>query len=147
MDLPDAQAQWPAVEEVLTRYGVPCQPVSAVTGENVQPLLFRALAMLDALPPTEEREEPVMVIEPEPDRKAFQIVCPEPNVWVVEGIEIERAARMTNWTYYEAALRFQRILSALGITEALRAAGVQDGDTVQIGETELTWGYENAFGE
>ena len=147
MDLPDAQAQWPAVEQALLRYGVPCLPISAVTGENVQPLLYRALAMLDALQPEAESEEQVVIIEPEADRKAFQILSPEPNVWIVEGIEIERAARMTNWTYYEAGLRFQRILSALGITDALRAAGVQDGDTVQIGETELTWGYENAFGE
>jgi GTP-binding protein len=54
---------------------------------------------------------------------------------------------MTKWDYYEATLRFQRILAALGITEALRMAGVAEGDTVQIAETELIWGYDNALGE
>ena len=65
----------------------------------------------------------------------------------MEGAEIEKVAKMTNWEYYEAALRFQRILSALGIADALREAGVEDGDTVRFGDVELVWGYDNAFGE
>jgi Obg family GTPase CgtA-like protein len=36
-------------------------------------------------------------------------------------------------------MRFQRILEALGITEALRANGVKAGDTVRIGDKELEW--------
>ena len=46
---------------------------------------------------------------------------------------------MTYWDYDEAVLRFQRLLDTLGVTEALRAAGVQEGDTVHIGEHELEW--------
>jgi cytidyltransferase-like protein len=36
---------------------------------------------------------------------------------------------MTNWDYYEAGMRFQRVLNALGIRQALVEAGVEDGDT------------------
>ncbi|RIK52910.1 MAG: hypothetical protein DCC57_09175, partial [Chloroflexi bacterium] len=36
-------------------------------------------------------------------------------------------------------------LRAMGITDALRAAGVAEGDTVQIGDVELVWGFDNAF--
>ena len=57
----------------------------------------------------------------------------------VVGKRIERAAAMTYWDYDEAVLRFQRLLDTLGVTEALRAAGVQEGDTVHIGEHELEW--------
>ncbi len=46
---------------------------------------------------------------------------------------------MTYWDYDEAILRFQRLLDTLGVTEALREAGVQEGDTVYIGEHELEW--------
>ncbi|MCB0074964.1 MAG: Obg family GTPase CgtA, partial [Caldilineaceae bacterium] len=67
--------------------------------------------------------------------------------WLVEGVAIERAARMTNWDYYEAAMRFQRILKAMGIADALRDAGIAEGDTVHIAEVELIWGYDNAFEE
>jgi GTP-binding protein len=49
---------------------------------------------------------------------------------------------MTNWDYYEAAMRFQRILSAMGILDALTDDGIDDGDLVRIGEVELTWGEE-----
>ena len=70
-----------------------------------------------------------------------------PNFWIVEGQEIEKVVRMTKWDYYEASLRFQRILAALGIREALRVAGIREGDTVQIAGTELIWGYDNALEE
>lgn len=148
LDLPETRALWPQVEAAMERLGLPCMAISAATGENVQQLLYRVQEMLDALPAAPpEPEETVVEITPEPDRKAFTIRHPEPDLWVVEGHEIERAARMTQWNYYEAALRFQRILAALGITDALREAGVQDGDTVRIGKIELVWGYDNAYGE
>ena len=37
---------------------------------------------------------------------------------------------------------FQRILEAMGITAALRKAGVKEGDTVFVGGTELAWSDE-----
>ena len=63
--------------------------------------------------------------------------------WHVYGIAIERTAKMTNWGQYEAAARFQRVLEAMGITRALEEAGVQEDDTVFIGDViELNWSYE-----
>jgi len=44
---------------------------------------------------------------------------------------------MTDWSYYEAAKRFQGVLDASGVTRALRAAGVKEGDTVVIGDLEF----------
>ena len=41
---------------------------------------------------------------------------------------------MTYWEHSQSVRRFQRILQALGIEAALRKAGVQNGDTVFIGE-------------
>ncbi len=42
-----------------------------------------------------------------------------------QGAAIERFAQMTDWGYYEAARRFQRVLVAAGIDSALTAQGVQ----------------------
>jgi GTPase len=151
MDLAEARALWPQVQAAMERFNLPSMAISAATGENVQQLLYRVQEMLDALPkvePTVEAETPSLIeIIPGVDPKAFSIENPEPNYWVVSGYEVERAARMTNWEYYEGALRFQRILGALGITDALREEGVQDGDTVRVGKIELVWGYDNAYGE
>jgi hypothetical protein len=38
------------------------------------------------------------------------------------------------------------VLSALGIKQALVEAGIEEGDSVRVGNIELVWGYENAFG-
>jgi Obg family GTPase CgtA-like protein len=45
--------------------------------------------------------------------------------------------RMTNWDYYEATRRFQRILEAQGITAALSAAGARQGDLVTVGDMQF----------
>ena len=87
------------------------------------------------------------MLSPEANERAFSITRLEDDLWLVEGIAIERTAQMTNWDYYEAGLRFQRILSAMGITDSLREEGIEDGDRVQIGAVELVWGFENALGE
>ena len=40
-----------------------------------------------------------------------------------QGAAIERFSQMTDWGYYEAARRFQRVLVAAGIDTALKARG------------------------
>lgn len=147
LDLPDAQAVWPTVEAAMARYELPAMAISAATGEGVVEMLRRVRAMLDALPQPEEALEALPEFTPTPDRKAFQIDQIEEGVWLVEGAEIEKVVKMTNWDYYEAGLRFQRVLNALGIKQALIEAGIEEGDSVRIGDIELIWGYENAFGE
>lgn len=148
MDLPEAQAHWPTLEQAIQQQGWPIMPISAATQQNIQPLLYRVLAMLDALSDkAEPAVEMLAEITPIENEKAFQVYQLADHKWYVEGIAIERAAQMTNWSYYEAAMRFQRILTAMGITQVLRDAGVKDGDIVRIGDVELVWGYENAFNQ
>ncbi len=146
LDLPDTREAWPEVENALAQKDIPAMAISAVTGENVQKMLFRVQEMLDALPVEDETPtEELVEIEPAVDEKAFYVHRLEPDLWQVEGIAIERIVQMTNWDYYEATMRFQRILRAMGILDALREAGVQDGDRVQIAHVELIWGYDNAL--
>lgn len=148
MDLPIAQERWPEFEAAIQAQDLPVISISAVAQQNLQELLYRVQGMLDALPLEEELvEELLPEITPEEDERAFQVYQLGEGVWYVEGIAIERAAQMTNWNYYEAAMRFQRILDAMGISAQLRAEGVHEGDAVRIGDVELVWGYENAYGE
>ena len=46
---------------------------------------------------------------------------------------------MTNWDYYEAVKRFQKVLEAAGINAALRTKGIKEGDSVVIHEAEFAW--------
>lgn len=149
IDLPQARENWPRLQEALADTGNPFFAISAVTGENVQQLLYEVKTQLDRLPAQVETEavEELPTLSPEEDERSFQVTRLENELWLVEGVAIERVAQMTNWDYYEAGLRFQRVLSAMGISDALRKQGVQDGDTVQIGGIELVWGFGNALGE
>jgi GTP-binding protein len=54
---------------------------------------------------------------------------------------------MTNWDYYEAVKRFQRVLEVSGINAALKAAGAAPGDTVVIGGSmEFLWSDDQSEG-
>ncbi|NOZ27885.1 MAG: GTPase ObgE [Chloroflexi bacterium] len=145
MDLPEVRERWPEVRQALLDRGVEDpMAISAATGEGVPALLQRVLSLLDRLPKEPEAvAEELRVFRPEPDEAEFTIER-DGDVWRVKGKRVERAAAMTNWEYYEAVQRFQRILEAMGVTQALEEAGVQDGDTVIIGDTELVWGDQEA---
>lgn len=140
MDVPDVQERWPEIQKALADSGVEGIAISAATGENVQVLLRKAASLLSTLPPPVREEQPA-VLEPV-DEDVFTIEQ-APEGWIVRGKRIERAAAMTNWDYYEAIFRFQRILEAMGITRSLEDAGVEEGDTVFIGDViDLNWSYE-----
>ncbi len=148
MDLPDAQENWPAFEQAITDRNYSVMSISAVAHQNIQELLYRVQEMLDALPIEEIVEEEILPeITPAEDENVFRVYQLDDAVFYVEGTAIERVAQMTNWDYYESTMRFQRILDAMGISKVLREQGVEDGDSVRIGDVELIWGYDNAYGE
>ncbi len=141
MDLSDVQVRWPTLAAGLKQRGVP-EPmaISAVSGEGVQALLRRAADTLAELPPPPKLGD-VQPLSP-PTREedmSFSIEHDMDGTWRVRGRRIERIVKMTRWEYYDAVMRFQRIMKALGITDALVQRGVEVGDTVRIGDKELEW--------
>lgn len=139
MDLPDVKARWPEIKNALEGKGFEPMAISAVAGTGVRQVLFKAAQLLAEAPPISEVEQsPVYRVESDP--REFKVeFSSEEGGWRVTGAAIERAAAMTYWEHDQAVRRFQRILSALGIEAALREAGIQEGDSVFIGEFELEW--------
>ncbi len=145
IDVPEVRARWPQIKAALEAKGVrEPMAISAATGEGVDAMLQRVVQMLEEAPEPEPiRPEEVRVWRLEEDEDAFTVEYdPDEGVWIVRGKAIERLANKTNWDYYDSVMRFQRILDHRGITEALEKAGVQEGDTVRIGNVELVWTYE-----
>jgi GTP-binding protein len=138
MDLPDAQAWWPLVQDTMRERGVEAHSISAVSKQGVQELLNRTMALLNELPPAEVFEEAPFVFRPLDKEDVFAIEREEDG-WRVKGKRVERVAAMTPFTLPEAAARFQRQLRAMGVVDALAEAGVEPGDTVRIGDQELEW--------
>ena len=104
-------------------------------------MLFKVKQMLDEAPEPEVADNEIIVIEPEPDDAAFTIER-EGFGWRVSGSRIERVAAMTYFEFDATLIRFQHILESMGISEALKKAGVKPGDMVYIGDEELEWGEE-----
>jgi GTPase len=146
MDMPDVRAAWPGIARKLRELGVE-EPmvISGLSGEGVETLLRRAATLVAELPAPLLESEPVVPFSMPAEDNSYAISKEGPNEFRVTGKKIERIVRMTKWDYYDAVIRFQRILKALGISEALRQAGVQEGDTVTIGEAELEWSDVNAI--
>lgn len=143
VDLPDVSERLPGLLAGLKeRAGVKNEQnvftISALARTNLRSMLYRAAQLLDETPTPAITSEQAPVYRPESDPRQFTVTQTEEG-WQVAGQAIERAAAMTYWENYDSVRRFQRILSVLGIEEALRKAGVQTGDTVFIGEFELEW--------
>ncbi|MBE0697534.1 MAG: Obg family GTPase CgtA, partial [Anaerolineaceae bacterium] len=140
MDMPDAQARWPAIKAVLEKRGYTVLPISALAQQDLQPLLWKAYELLQTAPEPEPVEQAaVPVYRPEADPRAFSIERTDDAGYRVKGASIERAAAMTYWEEEAGVMRFHRLLDALGIYAALRKAGIQEGDTVYINDYELEW--------
>ncbi len=137
IDLPDARAWQEMITPSLEAQAYTLMTISAAAQTGIRDLLNAVRQRLDELPIPEPGED-IPVFTPE-DVDWFEITRETDGGYRVSGTKIERAAAMTYWEYEEAVLRFQRILSALGVTEALEAAGCRAGDTVYIGDYELEW--------
>lgn len=46
---------------------------------------------------------------------------------------------MTYWEHDGSVRRFQRLMEKLGVDDALHKAGIEEGDTVHVGDFELEW--------
>ncbi len=143
LDLPEAQEQLPRLRREL---GVPPEnffPIAAVTREGVDALLRRVAELL------RERPAPFRTpVEPDAPPLTWPLAPVDENVytvaregagWRVSGTKIERLMKMTNFNQIEAVDRVQRVFEATGISQALISAGLQEGDLVHIGDTELEW--------
>ncbi len=142
-DLPEAQANIARLRASLDVPGGQIFPISAATHAGVDILLQQVATQLRELPgPSREpREELLTWAVPEADQRIFTVER-ERHGWRVRGRKIERLISMTNFAQTEGLERIQRVLKASGISDALLAAGIEEGDPVYIEKAELIWSDE-----
>ena len=140
IDQPEVQERLPEIKKALKKRGVTnLMTISALARTNVRELLNKSFAMLADAPPLEEIEPPMPVYRPAEDPREYHISREDDASWRISGVSIERAAAMTYWEHSGSVRRFQKMLEALGVDDALREAGIEEGETVRIGEFELEW--------
>ena len=139
IDQPEVQERLKDIQKKFKRQKVELMTISGLARTNTRDLLIKAYQKLAETPPLEEVEPPMPVYRPKEDPREFVVRREGANEWRISGAAIERAASMTYWQHDGSVRRFQKIMGALGVDQALRSAGVQEGDTVAIGDFELEW--------
>ncbi|HTP01734.1 MAG TPA: GTPase ObgE [Anaerolineales bacterium] len=139
IDQPEVHERLPEIRKAMKERGVDLMTVSALARTNVHELLRKAVQRLDEAPALEPLAEALPIYRPKEDARDFQVARAGAHEWRLSGSAIERAAAMTFWEHEGSVRRFQKIMEALGVEDALRKAGVQNGDTVLIGDFELDW--------
>lgn len=115
-------------------------PISGVTGEGVDALIARVVALLDEIkaePMIEAHDMYERVPEAEQEIRYFM----DGDIYCAEGDKLERLMYSTNLEDVESIRHFQNSLRRIGVFDMLREMGVEDGDTVRI------MGYEFEFYE
>jgi GTP-binding protein len=149
-DLPEARANLARLKRKLPVDKQMIFAISAATGEGVPPLLQHVAALLREMPdpireaqlnaagqPGEVLTWPIRAADP----NAFTIT-PEDGGFRVRGQKIEQLVSMLNFAQEESLDRLQRVLDRSGISQALRDAGIEEGDRVFIEKSELEWSEE-----
>ncbi|MFT7585029.1 MAG: GTP-binding protein, partial [Cellvibrionaceae bacterium] len=140
MDLPDAIAWEPILEEEIIKRGYEFMAISSVANQGLREMLFKVYQMVQDIPEKEfHPNDDEIVIQPEVSEDLFTIEREE-EAWRVRGVRIERVAAMTYFEFDTTLRRFQRILESMGINKELIKAGIQPGEKVRIGDEELQWG-------
>jgi GTP-binding protein len=133
MDMPDSAANFAKLKAYVESKGYEIMPVSAVTGAGLKELMFKAYQLVQAYVPEKEEEIlPAPKDEGELDQDKFEVIKGNDTDFEVKGKAIERLVAMTNFDNDEALYRFQLIWNRLHIEEALKKAGIKEGQTVRI---------------
>jgi len=142
MDIPEAQARRPQLEEVARRLGRPCAFISAAARDGTADLarvLFERLQRIrEEAPAAASPEDDAAILRPRPRGDRFHIER-EDGAFRVVGerpvVLVEMLALQSDASRAEAFRRLGR----MGVVNALKRAGVKHGDPVRFGDIELRW--------
>lgn len=113
-------------------------PLMAPINEGVDDLLKKILEMLSKLPPiTRYEAEPAPIVQPEKIDRSNVKITKHDGVYFVEAKWLFNIMKSVNFDDYEFLQYFQRVLISGGVIDALREAGINEGDTVSIYELEF----------
>jgi len=114
--------------------------ISAEDGTGIEPLLGELMALVKAERERAETEEPeeLIVLRPQ-GRERFTVHKLEEGRFEVEGRRISTFVEMMDTGMEGSRDEVQRRLERWGVARELERAGAKPGDTIVIGDVELSW--------
>lgn len=126
------------IAEFERKVGQKVIPISAATRMGVDELLAEISARLAELP----KQQPLEVVERREEYvnpSSFTIDIAEDGAFVVTGPLVDKLTRTTILDDYGSFNYFQKRLTDAGVIAALLKAGMVEGDTVRIADTEFEY--------
>ena len=137
MDLPGAQENLDRLKEKLAGSGIEIHAVSAATRQNFEQLMRATVKMLKTCPEAEPfAEEELFDFDMDAEDTGFEIVRRK-GVFHLSGASIDRLMASVNFSNEESLNYFHRTLRRMGVIDALREAGAEEGSTICIDEMEF----------
>ncbi|HAC03106.1 MAG TPA: GTPase CgtA, partial [Eubacterium sp.] len=116
--------------------GIKVYPISAVTGQGVKELLYAVRELLDNFP------DDVVIFEKEFDIDElldnsddnYNVYVDENGIFIVEGERIDKMLGYTNLESEKGFNFFQKFMKSSGAIDKLEELGIEEGDTVRVGD-------------
>ena len=119
--------------------GLTFVPISAATMQGVRELPGLVYNRLKDIPPVPVFAPEYKKPEPKANDRAFEIQRMEAHVWSIDAPWLEYILAGSNVDDYESLQYFQRQLDESGILTELVEKGVQENDTILIGEYQFDY--------
>lgn len=111
-------------------------PITAVSGEGLQPMLDELVEELSKLPPVAREEVDEEFTYRKSSNLDYEIYLDD-GVYVVVGTLVDMLCRNVTLTDPGSMAYFQKILREKGVISRLKEMGIKEGDTVSIGDIEF----------
>ena len=133
MDLPNAKEE---LESFKKKAGdVEIYEISAATNQGLQQVIDRLADLVDEVPNSplyEDSQIESHVLYKFKKEEPFTITRDDDGTWAIQGKEVERIFKMTKFSSDEAAYKFAKKLTRMGIDQKLEELGAKEGDQVRI---------------
>ncbi len=109
--------------------------ISAATNQGLQKVIDCLADLVDEVPNSplyEDSQIESHVLYKFKKEEPFTITRDDDGTWAIQGKEVERIFKMTKFSSDEAAYKFAKKLSRMGIDQKLEELGAEEGDQVRI---------------
>ena len=113
--------------------------MSAITTEGTQDIVAACAEALSKLPPVKKYEPDFVRPEKKTRDRDFQIERDDDGEWEIIAPWLERILMQSNIEDYESLMYFQNALADSGILDKLEELGVQEGDSIHIGDYQFDY--------
>ncbi|MCL6605935.1 MAG: GTPase ObgE [Paenibacillus sp.] len=152
MDMPESEENLATFRELAAevRPDMQIMPISSLTKQGVQDLLYRTTDILDSIPVAPIVEEVAETTE----RKVYKLeaqeddsftITRENDTFIVSSPRIERMLKRMQLSTHDAILKLARTLRHMGVDAELRKRGAVEGTIVRIADFEFEFVENSSY--